>query len=60
MAWAQTWAVAGVPAASIEDLCKVEFHNLLLRNLPFLLPQLEDFARRFDDYRWSDVFVSPS
>lgn len=33
-------------------------HNLLLNNLPFLLPLLEDFARKFEDNHWSDV-LSP-
>ena len=50
--------IAGVPAASIEDFVKGRIHNLLLNNLPFLLPQIEDFDRRFDDYRWSEV-LSP-
>ncbi len=38
-------------AGPMCKLYKVEFQNLLFNNLSFLLPQLEDFARRFDDYR---------
>ena len=33
---------AGVPAASMKDLVKGRIHNLLINEMSFLLPQLED------------------